>query len=358
MAAKTFELDCRDVSFINAALSDQADVGRTEPLECNRKPKRVFQGITPGHEGFVLTDDDRRAIVTKDPASAAVIFPYLIGRELLTGDGTPERWVIDFEQRSLIDCQAFPAAIQRVEQIVLPARRAAAEEGKDEAGNMRPHHRQFLERWWKLAWDRADMVAAIRKLGTRYIVCSRVTKCPIFVFVSASTRPGDALQTFIFDDDYSFGVLQSDAHWRWFVATCSKLKSDYRYTPDTVFDTFPWPQSPTDEQLDAIAAAAREVQRVRADALTKVIGGLRAVYRMLELPGKSPLKDARAALDKVVLDAYGFSPKKDVLQELLALNQKIARRLAAGEPVTPPGVPADCPTREALVSADSVRPRE
>ena len=51
--------------------------------------------------------------------------------------------------------------------------------------------------------------------------------------------PGDALSCFAFSDDYRFGILQSGIHWSWFIATCSKLKGDFRYTPESVFDTFP-----------------------------------------------------------------------------------------------------------------------
>ena len=73
-----------------------------------------------------------------------------------------------------------------------------------------------------------------------------------------------------------------------------KLKSDFRYTHESVFETFPWPQTPTVAQIDAVAEAGRQVRRVRADALSKIEGGLRAVYRLLELPGKNPLKEAQA----------------------------------------------------------------
>jgi len=52
------------------------------------------------------------------------------------------------------------------------------------------------------------------------------------------------------------------------------------------------------------------VRRVRAKALKVTTGGLRAVYRTLELPGRHPLKDAHAALDAAVLAAYGFEGKK------------------------------------------------
>ena len=104
-----------------------------------------------------------------------------------------------------------------------------------------------------------------------------------------------------------------------------------------------------------MAAAGREVRRVRDEALKRVHGGLRAVYRTLELPGKNPLKDAHAALDAAVLDAYGFSLSEDLLSQLLALNFDVAARIEAGQPVTPPGVPAAYPDPARLVTEDCVQ---
>jgi hypothetical protein len=291
--------------------------------------------------------------MAKDRVSDEVIYPYLIGRELLTGSGKPGRFVIDFDQMSILDAQRCEGAFDHVRKTVLPAlERKAHEEHTTERA-----HKDQMERWW-LHWrPRRELVQAISRIR-RFMVCSRVTKRPIFVFVDAHVRPGDAIQAFPFEDDYSFGVLQSDCHWRWFVAKCSKLTERFRYTPESVFDTFPWPQSPGVKQVNAVANAGREVRRVRAEALTKVRGGLRAVYRTLELPGKNPLKDAHAALDAAVLDAYGFSPRKDLLAQLLALNLAVARRIDAGEPVTAPGVPPDYPNPARLITADCVRADE
>jgi hypothetical protein len=80
------------------------------------------------------------------------------------------------------------------------------------------------------------------------------------------------------------------------------------------------------------------------------------VYRTLELPGKNPLKDAHAALDAAVLRAYGFDAKGDLLAQLLELNHKVAAREKKGEPVTPPGIPADYPNPDELVTDDCIRP--
>jgi hypothetical protein len=159
-------------------------------------------------------------------------------------------------------------------------------------------------------------------------------------------------------DDYAFGILQSSPHWSWFVANCSKLTERFRYTGDTVFETFPWPQSATLPQIDAVAQAGREIRRIRTEALKNLKGGLRALYRTLELPGANPLKDAHAALDAAVLEAYGFSAKKDLLAQLLALNQDVAARIEKGERVTAPGIPANYPSPAALVTEDCIKPLE
>ncbi len=98
------------------------------------------------------------------------------------------------------------------------------------------------------------------------------------------------------------------------------------------------------------------VRQVRAEALAVTTGGLRVVYRTLELPGKHPLKDAHAALDTAVLAAYGFSPKKDMLAQLLELNLAVAAREQAGQPVIGPGVPPTYPDPAKLITNDCIRP--
>lgn len=82
-----------------------------------------------------------------------------------------------------------------------------------------------------------------------------------------------------------------------------------------------------------------------------------ALYRTLELPGANPLKDAHAALDAAVLAAYGFSAKKDLLAQLLALNQEVVAKTEAGSPVTAPGVPKNYPDAKKLVTEDCIKPR-
>jgi hypothetical protein len=72
----------------------------------------------------------------------------------------------------------------------------------------------------------------------------------------------------------------------------------------------------------------------------------------LELPGANPLKDAHAALDA----AYGFRAKKDLLAQLLALNQEVAANIENGSPVTAPGIPKNYPDAKKLLTEDCIQP--
>jgi hypothetical protein len=107
---------------------------------------------------------------------------------------------------------------------------------------------------------------------------------------------------------------------------------------------------------EAVASAAVEVRRVRAEALKITTGGLRAVYRTLELPSKHPLEDAHAALDQAVLAAYGFDARKDLLAQLLELNLTVAAMEETGKQVTAPGVPPSYGNASKLVTEDCIKP--
>jgi hypothetical protein len=289
-----------------------------------------------------------------DARNRDVIWPFLTGNELISRSA-PKRSVIDFQTRSILEAREYDAPFDHVERHVLPyiTNKAAAERRK--TGEETGQEQTWLKTWWQFFRQRPALIEKITRLP-RYIVCSRVTKRPIFEFISPAIRPGDALSCFALADDYSFGILQSHAHWLWFITKCSKLTARPRYTPESVFDTFPWPQEASAKQVTDIAKAGREVRRVRSEAMAKVSGGLRGVYRTLELPGSNPLKDANGALDAAVLSAYGFSAKRDLLGQLLKLNVDVAARITAGQQVISPGIPPSYPRRDTLVTDDCIRP--
>jgi hypothetical protein len=141
---------------------------------------------------------------------------------------------------------------------------------------------------------------------------------------------------------------------------CSEQSFDNHdsfYVPSLAMVQLTWDttQTPGLTQIDAVADASRQVRRIRTELLSKSTGGLQAVYRTLELPGKHRLKTANEGLDAAVLAAYGFSPKKDLLAQLLVLNLEVARREQAGESVTAPGIPPGYPDPARLVTEDCIR---
>jgi len=345
---KSFDLAYRETRFINSALSDDIDVSRKKPLAINGSPKRCFQGKIPGYAGFVLDADEAQQI-SQD--SAAVVVPYLIGRELLA-DFKIVRWAIDFGNRGMQEAATFKSAFAHCKLAVLPEVQRRYEDARNAGTDMAKAREEHLGRWWQF-WNRRDGLSETLRSLPRYVGCSRVTRRPVMVFLSSAICPSDLVQVFAFDDDYSFGILQSLAHFEWYRKSSRlKVESDLRYSVRAVFETFPWPQSPQTSDVGAVANAGREIRRIRAESMRMRAGGLRALYRLLELPGKHPLKDAHAELDRAVVRAYGFSPTSDILSQTLELNAQVARAEAEHRQVTGPGVPASGGSEGQLLTDD------
>jgi hypothetical protein len=69
-----------------------------------------------------------------------------------------------------------------------------------------------------------------------------------------------------------------------------------------------------------------------------------------------PLKDAHAKLDAAVREAYGMTPKQNVLAFLLALNAKVANAEAKGAVVQAPGLPNVVTAKKPFVTTDALQP--
>jgi hypothetical protein len=316
--------------------------------------------------GFLLKLNEAKQINRTDDCSK-VVRPYLMGKELVTGDGTPQRWIIDFGKRTVFDAASVCSpAFEHVKSFVLPQMEQIVAKDKDAQSAIDPRFAKRikdrnltarLDRWWQLRRSPQETRVAIDRLK-RYVVCPRVTKRPIFAFVSKEITPGDKLVIFAFEDDYSFGVLQSETHWLWFTTKCSKQLERFIYNPTIVFDTFPWPQNPTREQVKNVAEAAVALRALRRETMRKLNYSLRDLYRTLDQPGDNPLRDAHAQLDAAVRDAYGMAQDLDPLAFLLELNLACAAREKAGESITPPGLPLPEPDRAAFITEDCVRVAE
>jgi hypothetical protein len=341
--------DSRKVSLplITGSLSADLDLRSAGKLSANETPKVSFQGQTPGHTaGFVLTVDDATDLANRDPKSRAVLYPYIVGDELLH-HGSPGRWIIDIDAPDATSARALaPAAFGRLKDLVLPDRedKAAREakanaeaQAKNPGARVNWHHRNFLARWWQHSYRREELLAAVAPLE-RFIVISKVAsenRKPVFTFVSAGIHVGDAMMCFAFEDDYSLGILHSSAHEQWFRGRCSTLEERLRYTPKTVFDSFPWPQAPSQDQVDGVVNATVEILSIREGLLMNGLS-LADQYNTLLQPGKNDLRTAHETLDHAVAAAYGLEVSVE-LEDLLQLNHEIAERESLGLPVRGPG---------------------
>ena len=160
---------------------------------------------------------------------------------------------------------------------------------------------------------------------------------------------------FCFDDYYSLGIIVSQIHWKWFLEKCTTLGETPNYNSAAIWDTFPWPQTPTKKQVEKVAEAAMKLHRERTKALKDHNMTLRDLYRLLEQPGKNSIKDLHAVLNKAVLEAYGFDEKKDLLAQLLQLNLTVATKEENKEEVQPPGWPAHIKGKERFITDDCVK---
>jgi hypothetical protein len=331
------------------------DVTEAKTLNANEKPKLVFQGQNPVHEGFFLTPQEAAQMIKQDRNHREILFPYMIGRDLVE-EGKPTRWIIDFDRLEMTEAMRFNAAFERVKKLVMPDVLAKAKAEKAATGKESTRWTRMANRWWHFRDYQPGTMSAIAGLP-RYVACPRVTKRPTFEFVSSAIHPDNALAVFAFADDYSFGILQSGIHWAWFLARCSTLGGTFRYTSDTVFVTFPWPQKPETEQIRAVAKTARELRELRQRIMSANGWSLRDLYRTLETAGDNKLRDAHAALDSAVRTAYGMKEKDDILAFLLKLNLELADKESKGESIIAPGLPSFVTNPADFVSRDCVAVR-
>ena len=124
---------------------------------------------------------------------------------------------------------------------------------------------------------------------------------------------------------FHFGVLTSNVHMAWMRAVCGRLKSDYRYSKDIVYNNFPWP-TPTDAQRAKIEQTAQAILDARALYPDSSLADL---YDEITMPPE--LRRAHQQNDKAVMQAYGFWGKLNsesaCVAELMKMYQKLTESM-------------------------------
>ena len=343
---------------INSSLSPTIDISQARKILTNAQSGACCQGQTHGNEGFLLTPFQVETLFN-DLISRTIIYPYLTADELFKNlDGLPSRYVIDLNHcNDLNAAKSYEKAFKHLKEFVFPAIKANADEEQSKTNKTTGPRQTHFRRWWKYWRDRPELIQRINNIS-RYIVCGQVTKRPIFEFISSAIRPNAALIVFPLADDYSFGILQSNLHWQWFINRCSTLKKDFRYTSESVFDTFPFPQFPTLEQVQQVAESSVNLRQTRREIMTKNQWSLRELYRNLTNdPQNSDIQRVQLAqeqLDQAVAIAYGMDGQGNPLEFLLNLNLEVVEKEAKGDQVTAPGLPDLIHNPKDFISQDCV----
>ena len=266
---------------INGYLIDAPDVfidSRNKPL-C--EVPLMITGNRPADGGHLIIEEaDYNDFVSKEPQ----VIPYikrLIGSVEFINN--KKRWCLWLVGVSPSKIRTMPLVMQRIEAC------KADRESSPDAGRRKLAESPSLFRETNNP-DRFIVVPKVSSERRRYIPMG---------FLSKDTIASDLV--FIVPDAtlYHFGILTSNIHMAWMRAVCGRLKSDYRYSRDVVYNNFPWP-TPTDAQRAKIEETAQAILDARAlypDA------SLADLYDESTMPPE--LRRAHQQNDKAVWAAYG-----------------------------------------------------
>ena len=155
--------------------------------------------------------------------------------------------------------------------------------------------------------------------------------------------PGDSTTIVATDDRYILGIVTSSVHRAWIFSQKSTIKGDTRYTHTTCFNTFPFPQLLTAEQAEAIRKQMTELNDYRNTWMVEQQKGITEMYNRYFDEPASKLRKLHNSLDALVLKAYGWGTRDELLSKLLNLNQELAELEAEGRAIVGPWDPTSKP---------------
>ena len=293
----------RIVSNINSYLMDAEDKfieSRSTPI-CD-VPQIRFGSMPRDGGGFVLTDEEKEELIKKEPLSEKWIHPYIGAYEFLNNKSRWCLWLMGANPHELKQC---PTVMKRIE-FVKKFRLESKAEGT----------RKFAETptlFCQIAQPNSDYIAIPK-------TSSEKRKYIPIGFLDKNVIASDLLFLIPNANIYHFGILTSNVHNAWMRTLCGRLKSDYRYAKDIVYNNFPWP-NPTKEQQAKIEKTAQAILAARAIYKDCSLADL---YDDVTMPPE--LRKAHQLNDKAVMEAYGFWGKvkteSECVSELMKMYQK------------------------------------
>ena len=298
----------KTVSNINGYLVEADDIvieSRKKPI-C-RVPEMIFGNMPNDNKGLLsnYSDEQKNIIVQKFPQSEPLFRKFLGAEEFINHTNRWCLWLTDVSPRILSSIPPVMDAIKGVKE----ARLKSSREGTRKQANT------------------PMLFGEIRQPNTDYILVPRHSSenrryIPIG-YITPEIICGDANMLIPNATLYHFGVLTSNVHMAWMRTVCGRIKSDYRYSKDIVYNNFPWP-SPTLEQKAEIEQTAQMILDARAQHPDCSLADL---YDETTMPPE--LRKAHQQNDKAVMKAYGFSVKmteSECVAELMKMYQKLTEK--------------------------------
>ena len=296
------------VSNINQYLTEGPTViveSKSTPL-CNVPPIR-FGSMPRDGGGFILSEEEKDELIKKEPTAAKWIRSYLGAEEFLKNKKRYCLWLLGASPAEIAKCPTVKERIQRVRDFRLASKAAATRKFADTPSLFcqiaQPSEGSYI--------PVPETSSGRRKyIPMGFLDCDVIASNLLFLIPNA--------------DLYHFGVLESNVHMAWMRTVCGRLKSDYRYSKDIVYNNFPWP-APTDEQKALIEQTAQGILDARAlypDA------SLADLYDELTMPPE--LRKAHQQNDRAVMAAYGFPVKdfteSDCVAALMRMYQELSKK--------------------------------
>lgn len=287
---------------INAYLIDAPDTfisSRSKPL-CNVIP--MSTGNRPADGGHLIIEaEDYEDFIKKEPDSIKYIKRLTGAVEYINNKDRYCLWLVNADISAI---RKMPEVMKRIEAC-RNDRMAGA-----------PDRQKLAD---------TPMIFRETKNPESYIIVPRVSSenrryIPLG-FLGKDVIPTDSATIIMNAGLYEFGILTSNVHMSWMRSVCGRLKSDYRYSKDVVYNNFPWP-TPTDEQKAKIEETAQAILDARALYPDSSLADL---YDPLTMPIE--LKKAHQANDRAVMQAYGFDVRTmseaDCVAHLMRMYQEL-----------------------------------
>ena len=279
---------------------------RSTPL-CS-VPKMRFGSMPRDGGGFVLSEEEKDALIAEEPICIKWIRLYLGAEEFINNKKRYCLWLINAAPGELRTCKEVMRRIEAVRVFRANSKAAAT--------------RKFAET--------PALFCQIAQPDTDYIIIPGVSsekrRYVPMGFMNKETIASNLVQIIPDATLYHFGVLTSNVHMAWMRAVCGRLKSDYRYSKDVVYNNFPWP-TPTEEQKAKIEQTAQAILDARALYPDSSLADL---YDERTMPPE--LRKAHQQNDKAVMRAYGFDIKTTTEASCVAELMKLYQALTAQEP--------------------------